>query len=545
MRVLSLFSGAGGADLGLEAAGMQVVAMCEIEPHARAVLRHRWPDVPLHDDVTTLDGTQYRGRVDVVVGGSPCQDLSIAGKRAGLAGSRSGLFHAQMRVWQETEAPFGVWENVVGALSSNKGEDFAVILGAFIGCPVAVPRGGWRKAGRVSGPAGVACWRVLDAQFFGVPQRRRRVFVVGARAGIAGARDLSAVCESLLRDPAPGGEAGQGVAADAGRGAAVAFQNTGQRWWNESAVAQTLRTPTGGDANKANVVVASAVGVLGPVSHALTHEGADASEDGTGRGTPVVAVNISDGRASLDPVMGTLGARSGGQEVGAQTRGVVLPIGEATARQSANPGRSSMVIGEPGDPMFTLSSKQHGVFAFAENQRGEVRTSDVALQITTGGGKAGQGYPAVVTVLRNLEGKPGGGKGPLLSEDKSLTLGTSNDQVVFPAGFRMVAFGEYAEDGTASAVKARDFKDATDLVVGNVGIPRRLMPIECERLMGWPDDHTAVGVDEQGRTYALKDTPRYKLCGNGIASPVIEWIGRQMLAALTPATTATTLEDLL
>ena len=138
-------------------------------------------------------------------------------------------------------------------------------------------------------------------------------------------------------------------------------------------------------------------------------------------------------------------------------------------------------------------------------------------------------YTAIV--LRNREGKPGGGKGPLLSAERSLTLGTANDQVVFPA-YRMVAFGEYTEDGTASALKARDYKDATDLTIGQIGIPRRLTPTECERLMGWEDGWTAHGIDERGREYALSDTPRYKLCGNGIASPVVQWIGMRLKMVL-------------
>src|SRR5690606_7749441 len=119
-------------------------------------------------------------------GGSPCQDLSIAGKRAGMtegSGTRSSLYFEQVRILQESEAPYFLWENVLGALSSNNGRDFAAVLSALVGAAVPVPSDGWQSAGVAAGPAGVAAWRVLDAQFFGVPQRRRRVFVLGARAG--------------------------------------------------------------------------------------------------------------------------------------------------------------------------------------------------------------------------------------------------------------------------------------------------------------------------------------------------------------------------
>jgi DNA (cytosine-5)-methyltransferase 1 len=171
MRVLSLFSGVGGFDMGLEAAGMTTVFQCEIDRHARSVLDHHWPTVPKWDDVTTLTGRHILNSVDgvdVVAWGSPCQDLSLAGKRAGLSGERSGLFHEGIRIIKELRElsngkypTWSVWENVVGALSSNGGADFGEVLYEM------------DEAG--------ACfseWVVLDAQYFGVPQRRRRVFVV-------------------------------------------------------------------------------------------------------------------------------------------------------------------------------------------------------------------------------------------------------------------------------------------------------------------------------------------------------------------------------
>jgi site-specific DNA-cytosine methylase len=133
------------------------------------------------------------------------------------------------------------------------------------------------------------------------------------------------------------------------------------------------------------------------------------------------------------------------------------------------------------------------------------------------------------TMLRNREGKPGGGKGPLLSEGKRLTLGTTNDQVVFTRQ----RTDEFADGkGVVSTISARDYKSASDDITGNVGIPRRLMPVETEALMGWPRNHTALGIDEQGREYALSDTARYKLCGNGIGSPVTAWIGMRLKLAL-------------
>jgi DNA (cytosine-5)-methyltransferase 1 len=157
--------------MGLEAAGMTTVFQCEIDKHARSVLEYHWPDVPKWDDVSTLTGAhilEMTGGVDVVAWGSPCQDLSLAGKRAGLTGERSGLFHEGIRIIKElreltngSSPTWSIWENVVGALSSNGGADFGEVLYEM------------DEAG--------ACfseWSVLDAQYFGVPQRRRRVYLI-------------------------------------------------------------------------------------------------------------------------------------------------------------------------------------------------------------------------------------------------------------------------------------------------------------------------------------------------------------------------------
>ena len=170
MNILSLFSGVGGFDMGLEAAGWKTIFQCEIDKHCQTVLAKHWPDVPKWGDVSTLTGKhiiEMAGPPDVVAWGSPCQDLSVAGKRAGLEGMKSGLFHEGIRIIKEireltnNEYPrISIWENVPGALSSNNGADFGVVLDEMA------------KAG------GLALeWAVLDAQYFGVPQRRRRIFL--------------------------------------------------------------------------------------------------------------------------------------------------------------------------------------------------------------------------------------------------------------------------------------------------------------------------------------------------------------------------------
>ena len=173
MRVLSVFTGVGGFDLGAIGAGLEVVGQVEIDKHCQTVLRHHFPDVPLHDDISTAiewaKENDLYGRVDIVAGGFPCQDVSVAGKRAGIAGSRSGLFWEALRFASEIRAHTIILENVPGLLSSNQGRDFAVIL-------TALADSGYRHIE----------WRVLDSQFFGVPQRRRRVFIVATSRDTGG-----------------------------------------------------------------------------------------------------------------------------------------------------------------------------------------------------------------------------------------------------------------------------------------------------------------------------------------------------------------------
>jgi DNA (cytosine-5)-methyltransferase 1 len=163
---VSLFAGVGGFDLALERQGVKVVASVEIDKKAQEVLRRHFPDSTIFGDITGVTGEQLRAAGfepsnGIITGGFPCQDLSVAGKRAGLGGSRSGLFWEICRLLDETRAQNFILENVPGLLSSNGGKDMAVVLEALV-------ERGYRIA-----------WRVLDAQHFGVPQRRRRVFIVG------------------------------------------------------------------------------------------------------------------------------------------------------------------------------------------------------------------------------------------------------------------------------------------------------------------------------------------------------------------------------
>lgn len=203
---VSLFAGVGGFDIALNMCGVDVVAAVEIDDQARGVLRHRFPQTALFTDVQEVTGEQliqsgFDPADGILVGGFPCQDLSVAGRRAGLDGDRSGLFWEIVRLADETKAKWVILENVPGLLSSQRGRDMGIVLGALVDLGYGVS------------------YRVFDAQFFGVPQRRRRVFIVGCLGddGSASAEVL-AVGDSGAGDFEPVGKAGKDVAASVGDG---------------------------------------------------------------------------------------------------------------------------------------------------------------------------------------------------------------------------------------------------------------------------------------------------------------------------------------
>ena len=217
----SFFSGVGGLDMGLERAGWRTVSFSEIDPYASAVLAQRWPGVPNLGSITDLAGTrppgeQYRpyDRATLWTGGFPCQDLSVAGKRRGMgAGTRSGLAYSFLALAERHRPRFVLLENVPGLLSSHGGRDMAALLGALVELGYGVG------------------YRVLDARYFGVPQRRRRVFILGVspggRAGADFAAEVLSVGSRCYRHPPTGVEAGPGAAERAAPGVDIARAVTG------------------------------------------------------------------------------------------------------------------------------------------------------------------------------------------------------------------------------------------------------------------------------------------------------------------------------
>ncbi len=214
----SLFTGVGGFDIGFDRAGYDCRWQVEWDKNCQQTLAYHWPNVPRHSDVCDVNGAELEP-VDVITYGSPCQDLSVAGKRAGIDGGRSSMFFEAVRIFKEmrdaTNGTFPritIWENVPGALSSNGGDDFQAVLEALgnIGA-----LGQW--------------WNVLDAQFFGVPQRRRRVFLISvfdpAIIERVGSGEILPVGTGRRRNPKKGKQEGQEVAGTLGGG-------SGDRGWS-------------------------------------------------------------------------------------------------------------------------------------------------------------------------------------------------------------------------------------------------------------------------------------------------------------------------
>ena len=437
-------------ELGLERAGMRSVYQCEIDKNCRGVLERHWPGLPRWDDVQTLTGREIMSRVDradVVAWGSPCQDLSFAGKRAGLSGERSSLFHEGMRVIREMreetngEYPrISIWENVAGALSSNKGADFGAVLDSMA------------EAGAV-----VIEWRMLDAQYFGIPQRRRRVFVVAIfdPAAAAGCADpLLSLSEGVRGHPAEG------------------------RSQREGSPGETAPSPRGRDAE--GVTIKAAPPAVTVIDRAAFNQGENAQWSAEIRESHVMPPLVARGPHAL-----------------------------AVHRDS-----------EPSD--------ENKFVVFENSYRDAARIADgVTNTLSAKMGIGGNNTPIVAYALQgNMIGRQDHngprGRGHGEDGDPMFTL-TSTDvhAVAFLPG-AMVRQGLQPYEEFAPPLRAEDHNGDNATHIQQAGLMvRRLMPIECERLMGWPDEWTRWRAD--GKEQA--DTVRYKQCGNGVASPVTEWIG--------------------
>lgn len=451
--------------------GWSAAFVSEIDKFPCAVLAHRFPDVPLHGDFTTIEDNQY-DPIDLLVGGTPCQSFSIAGLRGGLDDDRGNLALEYLRLAQRLRPKWLVWENVPGVLSSGGGRDFGSILGGLVEC-------GYGFA-----------YRVLDAQYVrvdgfarAVPQRRRRVFVVGYLGDWRRAAAVLFERESLSGHPAPRRKARERIAdsltvganqcsgkpgdithdvspalVSSGRG----VERTGETRGQDPVIAvQAVANPLTARMHKGVNTTMDEGQTM--VAHALRAEGFDASENGTGRGTPLVAT-------AFEP--GSIGRNAGPSNVS----DVVSTL------------RSNMGDNQPADP--------YSIMPMNSGKDYKARETDVSQPIMAGGPVGGnQGGDYVTTPV------------PFDTTQITSPQNGNNPQPGDPS--HPLAAGAHAPAIASSAAV------------------RRLTPTECERLQGFPDGWTAIpwrGKDAD----ACPDGPRYKALGNSMAVNVMRWIGQRI-----------------
>lgn len=468
------------------------------------------------------------------------QDLSIAGKRAGLAGARSGLFMEQVRIVKEMREAdkrngrtgdmvrprYLVWENVVGAFSSNKGKDFAAVLEEIIKIVepqapgIEVPEKGWPTWGGYHDEVGgrwSVVWRTHDAQYWGVPQRRRRISVVADFGGDT-ASEIQFDGESVSGDIAESGAQGEGPAGAAESGASYAVRiRGGCDGGGKGALVQTEKNGTLGTGNDQTIFCLQGNGI----------DRADtAGCNGKGwREDACYTLNSIDCPAVCAEVVCMTPWDAQSQRV-YDGNGVSPTL---SSRENSGLNREAVLCAG-----FKLGNSEQA------RSIGYQEELSPTLNAECGGNKPAVVAPAVALdmthacdVIREC-----GEQGPALQA----RMGTGGNQV--PLTYQMNGFGDYRAAEVASSCKQRDFKDSTDLANTHM-VVRRLTPMECERLQGFPDHWTDIGewTDEKGKKHKDADSPRYKALGNSIALPFWDWMLRRMARYLPEGATLGSLFD--
>lgn len=612
MKYLSVCSGIEAVSVAWEQLGWQPAMFAEIDPFCCWLLRSRYrASRPVHmpspHDAPTRKEAKQRaaairnvvalpadgavinagdfthigvddvGAIDLLAGGTPCQSFSVAGKRAGLDDPRGNLTIEFARLAGRLRPLWLVWENVPGVLSIDDGRTF----GAFLGMLVELGYG--------------IAYRVLDAQHFGVPQRRRRVFVVGHLGDWRAAAAVLLERHSLSGYPPPRREARQGVAGgvevgpaggrltdtaptiDAGckdgfvrnqLGAGVISSTDetshclnaggmGRQDFETETLLSVFQDSEFGvkEYPTAGAMRAGRIPEHQMVVHALSADGFDASEDGTGRGTPMVPVAIctahtqSNGSGFSDDVAHTL--ESGGAQAvafaqnsrdevrlhGGDGKTVGALAAQPGAKQQSYVAFSAKDYGADADNVApTLRGMGHDrshangggqvAIAFTQNQEGDVLSGDVVQSLSTNSNATGRNAPTIAFTLHGSDGTASAAsstevagslrtRAPGSIENSSTTAVLQEQSVASPL--------------TASYGKQVDSSDTSsgppNLLQTQMAV-RRLTPRECERLQGFPDDYTLV--EYRGKLAA--DGSRYKSLGNSMAVPVMRWIGQRIAA---------------
>jgi DNA (cytosine-5)-methyltransferase 1 len=544
-------------------------------------------------DITKINGAEIEA-VDVITGGSPCQDLSIAGKRAGLAGARSGLFMEQIRIVKEmrerdrangrtgdmVRPRFMVWENVPGAFSSNKGQDFAAVLEEIIRIAqpeapdIEVSEKGWNTWGgyhdEVGGRWSVA-WRVHDAQHWGVPQRRRRISVVADFGGDT-AGEILFERKSVSGHPAESGTARERLAGNAKSGASYAVRiRGGCDGGGKGALVQTEKSGTLGTGNDQTIFCLQGNGI----DHADTARcnGKGWCEDTSYTLNTIDRPAVCAGVRCLTPweaqsarvydqdgVWHSLNANENGGMARDSVMCAGFKLGNSEQARSIGYAeeQSPTLNAECGGnkpAVMCLNDQGGNVMGVSHDVSGTLRAQEHGHQ------------PSVLDMSHACDVIRDCGE---IAPSLQARMGTGGNQV--PLTYQMQGFGDYCEGDVASSCKQRDFKDSTDLVCsvdcrnftegGEINgtlqakesggqslslnntvrqnmVVRRLTPMECERLQGFPDGWTDIGEwrDSKGKLRKDADSPRYKALGNSIALPFWDFLAKRISAQyLRPVT---------
>ena len=506
----SLFAGVGGFDMGFEQAGWDCKFQVEWDKNCQQILNKHWPDVPKWLDVSDVNGAEIPP-VDCIIFGSPCQDLSVAGKRAGLEGERSGLFHEAVRIIKEmrdatngTFPRWTVWENVAGALSSNNGRDFGTVINEMA------------KAG-----ANLQEYALLDAQHFGIPQRRRRVFLISCFDSATSERcpsPLLPVTESLRGDTKKGKPKGKEPASQV----AESFGSDGQWAAGSTEGGDILRTAvtskwhkgSGGPSGSEyyNMVVEDQP-IL--IDRAAFNQGVNAAYE----------PYISD-----EPVIPSLVARGPHAVFTKSKRAQTSTDDETWVAGEVNPTLNSFDV---GDTRATTAIVEPVLFENSYRDGARIAKDGVTQTLSAKMGTGGGNTPMIATAYSVREdAKANTFSATELDHANALSALRPSPQSHHAQMFiaEQVSFYDgYNQKLDDSGIhrSLRIGRDSSDFIAQPAEpsmAVRRLTPLECERLMGWPDDHTRYKAD--GTEQA--DTHRYKQCGNGVASPVAKWVAEHI-----------------
>ena len=485
IRCLSVCSGIEAWSCAVEGMdGYSVSALSEIEPFPCAVLAERYPFVPNLGDMTKINGWAMRGQIDLLVGGTPCQGFSVAGLRGGLNDPRSGLAGHYVRLAAELRVPWLLWENVPGALSTSGGADFRAFVSALdeLGYGLA--------------------WAVLDAQWFGVAQRRKRLFLVGRLGDWRGPGQVLFEPHRVCRNPPARRRKGEGDAPRAEGGAGTGCQP--EVSGTITAIGSGVHSV--GNRSLDGFTVLDQPNVTSP---AVTASGAAFARTGQ-NGTEVDALVVQPNVVSATLCASGAGTDRPSAQCSQEGFCVVSMKTDTLAPPAVFPLNQQRVFNQPNnmdgfgkldDPMYTLDTTHvHAVAPL--DLRNALR--DPSREKRTGAGFGEPGDPANTLTSESVPGVAPLDLRHLLRDDASFGgLGLPNEPV-----------------GSLTCGMTGGGNPPAMAPLSPPLYPRRLTPLECERLQGFPDGWTAIQF--QGKP--AKDSHRYRALGNSMAVPVMRWL---------------------